>query len=481
MSYDPFFAPRCQASPERPALVWWEGGARHLLTWAGLDEYAQRVALWLWERGARSGDVLGAYLENSLFSVGLILATVRLGVRLVVFHRRLSPAELEWQVRTARPRWLIRDDRPGTGKLAGSRWIGWDGMLPQPAALPEADTAASFTFFTSGTSGYPKAVTLSLANLKAAASASSQRLNTRPGERWLLCLPLYHIGGLSILFRAAWDGMTVVFQPRFEAAETARLVREEAVNLISLVPTMLYRLMPWWEQGEAGAVLRLILLGGSATDPSLLQRALEAHLPVALTYGLTEAASQVCTALPELVYRKPGSVGKPLPGVEVEVRNAQGERCAPGEIGEIWVRGPAVASGYEGQPPFPDGVLQTGDLGYLDEEGDLWVLARRSDLILSGGENVYPAEVERVLMEYPGVQEVCAFGLPDAEWGQQVAAAVVAGGEVTAEALIHHARQFLAGYKVPRRIVFVPELPRTPSGKVKRHVLAEWVKEGRIP
>jgi O-succinylbenzoic acid--CoA ligase len=223
------------------------------------------------------------------------------------------------------------------------------------------------------------------------------------------------------------------------------------------------------------------LLGGSATDPSLLQQALEAHLPVALTYGLTEAASQVCTALPELVYRKPGSVGKPLPGVEVEVRNAQGERCAPGEIGEIWVRGPAVASGYEGQPPFPDGVLQTGDLGYLDEEGDLWVLARRSDLILSGGENVYPAEVERVLMEYPGVQEVCAFGLPDAEWGQQVAAAVVAGGEVTAEALIHHARQFLAGYKVPRRIVFVPELPRTPSGKVKRHVLAEWVKEGRIP
>ncbi len=461
------------------ALVWWEGGARHLLSWADLDEYAQRVARWLWERGVRPADVLGAYLENSLFSVGLILAAVRLGVRLVVFHRRLSPAELEWQVRTARPRWLICDDRPGTGELAGSPWMGWDGMLPQPAPLPKPDIAASFTFFTSGTSGYPKAVTLSLANLKAAADASSQRLNTRPGERWLLCLPLYHIGGLSILFRAAWDGMTVVFQPRFDAAETARLVREESVNLISLVPTMLYRLMPWWEQGEAGAALRLILLGGSATDPPLLRRSLEAHLPVALTYGLTEAASQVCTALPELVYRKPGSVGKPLPGMEVEVRNAQGERCTPGEIGEIWVRGPAVALGYEGQPPFPDGVLQTGDLGYLDEEGDLWVLARRSDLILSGGENVYPAEVERVLMEYPGVQEVCVFGLPDAEWGQQVAAAVVTGEDVTAEALIHHARRFLAGYKVPRRIVFVSELPRTPAGKVKRHVLVEWVKEGR--
>ncbi len=463
-----------------PALVWWEGGARHSWTWAELDEYAQRVTGWLWERGARPADVLGAYLENSLFSVGMILAAVRLGVRLVMFHRRLSLTELEWQMRAARPRFLIRDDLDGTGELAGIRWLGWDGMLPAAALLPPAHTVTSFTFFTSGTTGYPKAVTLSLANLAAAASASSQRLNTQAGERWLLCLPLYHIGGLSILFRAAWDGMTVVFQPRFEAAETARLVREEQVNLISLVPTMLYRLMHWWEQGEVGSSLRLILLGGSATDPELLQRALVANLPVALTYGLTEAASQVCTALPELVRRKPGTVGKPLPGVEVEVRNEHGERCAPGEVGEIWVRGLAVARGYEGQPPFPEGVLRTGDLGYLDEEGDLWVLARRGDLILSGGENVYPAEVERVLLKHPAVREVCVFALPHAEWGQQVAAAVVKQAEVSAEALIQHARRFLAGYKVPRLIFFVPDLPRTPSGKLMRHVLVEWVREGRI-
>ncbi len=478
MNFDPFFRPRLETSPNLPALVMRTPQGRLLLTWAELEARAQGMASWLCGQGLRPGERLGVYLENSLALIDVVLAAVRLGLHLVIFHRRLSPAELEWQVEQIAPALVLRDDLDGSGYLAGRRWVGLEAA-ERPVASPGLSTvsvAARFTFFTSGTAGYPKAVTLSLENLQAAAQASSQRLGTQMGERWLLCLPLYHIGGLSILFRAAWDGMTVIFQPRFEAEETARLAKEERVNLISLVPTMLYRLLPFWEAEPPPQALRLVLLGGAAADPELLQRALSVGLPVALTYGLTEAASQVCTALPQEVLRKPGTVGKPLPGVEVQVRDEEGAFCPPGQVGEIYVRGPAVARGYEGQSPFAGGVLRTGDLGYWDEEGDLWVLARRSDLILSGGENVYPAEVERVLQRHPAVREVCVFGLPHAEWGEQVAAAVVKAADVTAEELIAFARRSLAGYKVPRRIFFVSELPRTASGKVMRSRLAEIVR-----
>ncbi|MFN3742339.1 MAG: o-succinylbenzoate--CoA ligase [Anaerolineales bacterium] len=469
--------PRLEATSELPALVLNTPAERRVFSWAELGDYAERLAGWLWTQGLRPGQVLGAYLENSIEFIGLVLASLRLGVRLVLFHRRLSPAELEWQLDQCRPSLLVRDDQAGHQAIRPPSYQSL--RLPDRAAiqpsLPIVDEPASFTFFTSGTTGYPKAVTLTLANLLAASQASSERLQTRSGERWLLCLPLYHIAGLSILFRAALDGMTVIFQPRFEAAEAARLLWEEQVNLVSLVPTMLYRMMPYLEREGIPPQLRLVLLGGSAVDPELLQRALGIGLPVALTYGLTEAASQVCTALPELVRRKPGTVGKPLMGLTVEIRQHGGEPLRPGEIGEIWVRGPSVAQGYDGQMPFLDGWLPTGDLGYLDEEGDLWVLARRSDLIVSGGENIYPAEVERVLAGHPAVSEVCAFGLPHPEWGQQVAVAVVKAGEVSTEELLAYARRFLAGYKLPRQVFFVPELPRTASGKVMRGKVREMV------
>ncbi|MFO3796404.1 MAG: class I adenylate-forming enzyme family protein, partial [Anaerolineales bacterium] len=308
MNVDPFFRPRLEATPDLPALVLNTSAERRVFRWAEVGDYAERLAAWLWGKGLRPGQVLGGYLENSMEFIGLVWAAVRLGVRLVIFHRRLSPAELEWQLGQSRPSLVVRDDQAGGSNPRMIRPSDQPLLTP---SLPTVEEAASFTFFTSGTSGYPKAVTLTLANLLAACQASSERLQTRPGERWLLCLPLYHIGGLSILFRAALDGMTIIFQPRFEAAEAVRLLWEEQVNLVLLVPTMLYRMLPYLEGDGIPPQLRIVLLGGSAVDPGLLQRALGIGLPVALTYGLTEAASQVCTALPELVRRKPGTVGKP--------------------------------------------------------------------------------------------------------------------------------------------------------------------------
>src|SRR5690606_19213253 len=198
------------------------------------------------------------------------------------------------------------------------------------------------------------------------------------------------------------------------------------------------------------------------------------------TYGLTEAASQVATMLPAGVRTKPGSVGRPLLFTQVRIVDEVGQAVPAGTPGQILVSGPTVMAGYDGdeaatQQVLRNGELHTGDLGYLDEEGDLWILQRRSDLIVRGGENVYPAEVEAVLRRHPAVAEACVVGIPDAEWGQRVAAMVVLenGREVTAGELEAHCRQHLAGYKLPRVWRFVATLPQTASGKISRRAVQE--------
>lgn len=478
----PFLSSRAALSPHLPALIW--NGGRSMLTYAELAERVEQVASTLGEHGLKAGDRLAIWLDNSVEYVLLIHAALRLGLTLLPLNRRLSEAERTWQVEQAGCQEVITPenlknflaDGFGDQDLRGKPLSYHDytkytsNLETQPADF------VALLMFTSGTTGRPKAAQLTLRNLLAAAQASSQHLQTRLGERWLLCLPLYHIGGMSILFRACLDGLTVILQERFEPDETLRLLREKDANLISLVPTMLYRLMPHFESGASLPDLRLILLGGAATPSSLLQRALRCNLPIALTYGLTEACAQVATALPETVRYKPGTVGKPLPGVQVEIKNETGQPCAPGQIGEIVVGGPGVMPGYLGHPPLVEGRLRTGDLGYLDKDGDLWVVSRRSDLIISGGENVYPEEVEQALLEHPAVEAACVVGLPDAEWGQQVVAAVVRRSPCEATELLGFLRGRLAGYKIPRQVIFLKTLPYTASGKLKRMEVAEMLK-----
>jgi O-succinylbenzoic acid--CoA ligase len=269
------------------------------------------------------------------------------------------------------------------------------------------------------------------------------------------------------------DGSVVVLQDGFEPATVWDALGNEGVTLLSVVQTMLRRLLAERPGRRPPETLRLVLVGGAAAPEDLVSEALAAGWPLALTYGLTEAVSQVATALPEAVRRKPGSVGKALDGFRVRI-GAPGAWEFPkfdypaGEPGEIFVAGPALMRGYLGEPPV-DGWLATGDIGFLDEDGDLTVLQRRTDLIVTGGENVYPAEVEKTLLAHPGVRDACVVGMPDAEWGQAVAAAVVPRDPaVTAEEIEAFLRTRIAGYKLPRAIVFVDELPCTASGKVCR-------------
>ncbi|MGI8579520.1 MAG: AMP-binding protein [Solirubrobacteraceae bacterium] len=320
--------------------------------------------------------------------------------------------------------------------------------------IPAARDVAT-VLFTSGTTARPRPVHLTYGNWEANARGSAQAIGLDPEERWLCALPLAHVGGLSILIRSAIYGTTAVLHERFDAAAVARALDKDGITVVSLVPTTLGRVL---DVGlDRPPDLRCALLGGAPASPALLERAAAASIPIAQTYGLTEACSQVTTSPPG----DPATAGPPLPGVEVRIA----------QDGEILVGGPTVAPCAVAD----DGFLHTGDLGALDERGRLIVTGRKADTIVSGGENVAPAEVEAVLLAHPAVLDAGVFGRPDVAWGEAVAATVVLrpGEAATEGALREYCSEHLARFKVPKEIRFAPALPRTPSGKLLRRALAD--------
>lgn len=346
----------------------------------------------------------------------------------------------------------------------------WRGGAPTSApggaswdAAPEGPPLTILR--TSGTTGRPKLVPLWARQHLASARAACQALRAGSGDRWLCVLPLFHVGGLSILFRAAVSGAAVEFHERFDAERVAARLRSGEISHCSLVPTMLRRLLDRLP-GRWARSLRCVLLGGSAVDRDLLERAAAAGIPVYRTYGMTETASLVALAGPGEEW------ARPLPGVELTVD--------PGSR-EILIRGEMVSPAC----CAADGWLRSGDLGELDSGGRLRVRGRLKTLIISGGENVSPEEVERTLESHPAVREAGVAGLPDREWGEAVVAVVVPAAavgdghdaRVLGEALRAHCRAQLERYKVPKRIFFADALPRTALGKLDRGELARAARD----
>ncbi len=378
------------------------------------------------------------------------------GIGEIALHVRDSALHLADSTRTHRP-------APAAGAApsvctsvpaasAGLRGIG--------AVLP-----------TSGTEGRPRFALHEWRSLRANAIASSERLGFGPGGRWLATLAWAHVGGLAVPLRAAAAGAAVALAgPRFDAASVARALGELAVTHLSLVPAMLHGLLAVGARPPGS--LRAVLLGGAATPPDLVERALSAGWPIALTYGLTEAGSQVTTATPAEVRAGDRSAGVPLTGVEVRIRPSAAADVGPDGApapGHIEVRGDTLFRGYVGQPAQPPGAwFATGDLGRLDAQGRLEVTGRLSDRIVSGGSNVDPVQVEGVLAAHPEVREVAVIGVPDDRWGQ-VVAAVVAGEDPDLPARLDPwCRERLSGPRVPRRWKVLDRLPRTATGKVDR-------------
>lgn len=437
-------------------------------TYSSLNTWAESIAAHL-ESKVKRGARIAIHLNNQPAYIALIHALAKIRAIAVPLNTRLTEHEINWQMEQSQCELLICESE----RLGHPKRILLSELLSSPqhfsSALrpPLAPDSVQGIFFTSGTTGFPKGAMLTFDNFHANALASAERLGVHPHDRWLLTLPLYHIGGMTIVFRAAIYGTEIVLHSNFDVDKVHRALTQKNISIVSLVPNMLHRLLEKYPNFKPSSSLRVILLGGASASESLIQKSLALNLSLALTYGLTEATSQAATSTPEQTRAKPGSVGKPLSGTTVTIVDDAGKSLPNGEVGEIVISGKTVMQGYL-DSERPDRFLYTGDIGYLDSDGDLWILTRRTDLIVSGGENIYPEEIERALASHPSVSEACVVGLPDPAWGQSVAAAVVARESVSAENLIHFLRGEIAGYKIPKQILFVESLPHTASGKLKR-------------
>lgn len=484
---------RTAVSPHATALVI-QGES---LTFQKLDHLVDRMCVHLHRAGVGLGEHVGMLMPNSLAAVCCVFAIARLGAVLVPLNTRLTSGEIGWQIERANCHRLVcvESNENTARKAIGHRLpveifpdhdadlTHWLTSIDQDYIGPHHEislNAVQAIIFTSGTTGYPKGAMITFANHFWSATGSAFRLGVHTNDQWLACLPLYHVGGLAILFRSCLYGTVVELHNGFEVEPVLNSLREGNVTLVSLVPTMLARLLASGLTDKSAPGLRLILLGGASASPQLLAEAAEARLPVAVSYGLTEACSQVATLNPASARLKPGSAGSPLMFTQIKIVDENGRPSGPSIPGEIVVAGPTIMAGYYADPEatsqaMRDGWLHTGDVGLLDDEGDLWVLDRRSDLIVSGGENIYPAEVERVLLAHPAVAMACVVGLPHPEWGQQVTAMVVIKPDnyVTQADLMAFIRGQLAGYKRPKLIVQTDEMPLTGSGKIQRSEVAK--------
>ncbi len=470
-----WLAHRADATPEATAL------ATAGVSYRELDERVETLAGQLAAEGVGVDDALAVCLETRVAFAELAHAAQRLGAVLVPLDPELTPSGVRDRLDRVDPAVVVcgsdteatvldAADEPVVSVDGSSRATPIETVSPEPFDLPEWEkNDPLIVMFTSGTTGEPKGVLLTLSNVLASAVASAFRLGLRPDDCWHVVLPMHHMGGLAPVYRSVLYGTAVSIQSTFEPEATLTAMRDAGATCVSLVPTMLGRLL------DVGSIpdLRYVLLGGAPCPPELLERAHDRGVPVAPTYGMTEAASQIATARPEEARRHPGTVGNPLMFASVTVVDDAGAPCEPGEVGELLVSGPMVTVGYleedATEAAFTNGGIRTGDLGYRDDAGRLWIRGRADERIITGGETVDPTEIAAALSAHDGVGDAAVVGLEDDEWGETVAALVVTENEPpTTEELLEHCRSRLPKYKRPRTIAFAEEIPRTASGTVDR-------------
>jgi O-succinylbenzoic acid--CoA ligase len=436
-----------------------------LVTFRDLEGTVSGLAEELEACGVQQGTVVGVLGTLDRTLIQCLHAAWRIGGVVAPFHPGWTESELRVAFESLRPQVAVLG---GGVPEKGIRLAGRDGRNtftlpseltperdpPPPAELSEETVVARL--LTSGTGGTPKVVELTEGNLRASAEAAGQRLALGPSDRWLASLSIAHVGGLALVTRAGLLGSRLVLAGAFDASRVRGLMDRGRITHASLVPTMLRRLLDTRGPWELPEELRCLLVGGAAIPRELLAEALERGLPVALTYGLSEASSQVATAPPDLVRAKPGTVGAPLAGTEVRI----------GPSGTIQVKGRTVAPGQAG----PDGWLDTGDQGKIDPDGHLWVTGRITNRIISGGVTVDPEEVEAILRTHPSVRDAVVVGLPDPEWGERIVAAVVvpAAHPGLVDSLHEFSQDQFSPGRRPRAFEVVDSIPLNPNGKIDR-------------
>ena len=409
--------------------------------------------------------------DNSVMMAIYVLATMVVHKELLLLNVHLKPKEIENQLAQLDVTTVLHSVERREQLPNSISTIVFES-LERILSDEEADDTFDWTFEdrdiavimnTSATTGQFKSVPLRWGQIRAHVQASKEVLGKTEQDNWLMVLPLFHVSGLSILLRSLYNGTAVTILPKYDKAQVLKLIESENINMMSLVPTILTQLEPSIIHHN----LRVILLGGEFIPMALIDACEKKSLPIYKTYGMTETFSQSVTFSVLDYPHKRDSVGKPLPGMQVRIDKPDADG-----VGEIHLTGPMVMTGYIDKEPI-DGDLNTDDIGYVDEDGFVYILNRRKDLIISGGENIYPKELEDLVYTLPSVKECAVVPVPDPKWGQ-VPALFVAfhdGESMTADEIVSFMTKSLAKYKVPKYVKISPALPRNGTGKIVRNEL----------
>jgi fatty-acyl-CoA synthase len=485
---------RLRISPDRDA-IWFEGTTT---SHAGFAERVRRTAEALAALGVQPGDRVAWTGGNHPSALETLYACGQLAAIWVPVNARLTPPEMEYVLTHSGASVVVhgRDHAPVVDALrdrlpavrhwiaaepAGNDSLPYEELLaaaaPEPRDEPVTLEDPCLVMYTSGTTGRPKGAVLTHGNMTWNATNQLLGFDFAQNERTLALAPLFHIGGLNgTVNPTLLRGGCAVVVRRFDPAGTLQVIEEQRVNSFFAVPTMLDAMSrePGFATRDLSA-LRTIGAAGAPLPLPTLRTWTDRGITMQQAYGMTEAAPG-CTVLDSAdAERKLGSAGRPVFFTDVRVLRPDGTECDPGETGEVVVQGPNVMAGYWAEPErtaevLHDGWYHSGDAGALDDEGFLYIRDRYKDMIISGGENVYPAEVESALLEIPGIEEAAVIGVPDERWGEAGLAVVVAtaGAPTDGEAVRAALRERLAGFKVPREVRFVPELPKTATGKIRK-------------
>jgi len=479
-------------------------GARGALTYKELAERVDAVSRHLVAAGAQR--LVAVDVNSEAVPIGLFGAA-RAAIPYVPVNYRLADTQLRAILERAAPGLAVVEASvpprlgggiDGLSLLSRDEFLAADGPATATAGAGDPEDPAVL-LFTSGTTGEPKAAVLRHRHLTSYVLETVEFMGADPEDAALVSVPPYHIAGIAAVLSSVWSGRRLVYLPQFSAESWVDLAAREAVTHAMVVPTMLGRILEVLaERDEELPALRHLSYGGGRMPMALVERALEQlpHVGLVNAYGLTETSSTIAVLGPEdhreaigsadpAVRHRLGSVGRPLPNLEVEIRDPAGAPLGPGTHGEIWVKGEQVSGEYLGRKSAvsADGWLATNDGGWLDEGGFLFVEGRLDDVIVRGGENLSPGEIEEVLLSHPAVADAAVIGVPDEEWGEAVAAVVVlveAGG-VDEAGLQAFVAERLRSTRAPTRIEFRPELPYSETGKLLRRVLKAELGPGPAP
>ncbi|WP_085809386.1 long-chain-fatty-acid--CoA ligase [Sphingomonas sp. TZW2008] len=466
--------------------------------YATFDRHASQIANGLIAMGMRKGDRVAYLGKNSDWAVELALGVARAGMILVPVIWRLAPAEVDGILADSGARTLFVE--PAFNRAfpmanvvildeGFARWRDAQGPVPPAIAVNEDDVVLQL--YTSGTTGAPKGVMLSHANgirqRQAQLDAQVDWLLANPGDATIIAMPYGHIGGVGVALGAVNSGQELIIHAEYDASAVMDAIAAHRVRRLFLVPAAIGLMLQHPKAATADfSSIETLSYGASPIPLPLLQQAVaRIGCGFVQVYGMTETWGSIVALPPEdhLPGRehKMTAAGKALPGVELRILDEDGNEVPPGTIGEVAIRSPNNTRGYWNKPEesvkalVGDGWLRTGDAGILDEDGYLFIQDRIKDMIITGAENVYPAEVESAIYGHPAVADVAVIGVPDPKWGEAVKAMVVLhpGADADAAAIIGHARERIAGFKCPKSVDFIDALPRNPSGKILRRTLRE--------